>query len=608
MYNRAKKYIKKNKGLKSSVESFVEASKKHGLKNVFLRAAGMNFHGDKAYQKWIAENERVYKSEEIARRLENLTYNPLISILVPIYNVEAKYLKECIDSVVDQYYQNWELCLADDKSTSEHIRPMLEEYAEKDSRINVIFRKENGHISAATNSALDVATGEFIALLDNDDFIKKEALLEIVTLLNKNPDADMIYTDEDKVDQTGKKRSGPFFKPNWSPDAFLGHMYLCHMGVYRKSIAQEIGGFRIGYEGAQDYDFVLRFTEKTNKIYHVPKILYHWRMLPSSTASGAENKDYAYLASLKAKDDALKRRGYKFTLEENLEIHSTNVYYHPNVNSMVSIIIPTKNHGNDLEICLKSIYEKTTWLNFEIIIVDNGSDEQETLDLLNKYKKEKMNFRILKLDVPFNYSLLNNRAVDIANGNYILFLNNDTQVLTDDWMERMLGQAELDYTGAVGAKLLYPDDTIQHSGVVLYDVGPGHAFQYSDRYAVGYFGRLKINYNYLAITGAALMVAKEKFQDVGGFDEENLQVAYNDVDLCLRLYQKGYYNVVRNDVELYHYESKSRGYDTTSEKEKRLENERKYLDKKWKHLYEKGDPFYNENLIGNHSDFSYRKK
>lgn len=607
MYKKIKRYINKNGGFTGAVKQFSSSAKEHGFGAVMSRALNLNKTGDEAYKIWLKNNEKTYTKEEIEKRINEMTIQPKISFLIPVYNVGEEYLRACIDSIVNQYYPNWELCVADDKSTDAHIRPILEEYMKMDNRIKVVFREENGHISAATNSAIEIATGEYVALVDNDDTIRPEALLEIVTLINEHPDADMIYTDEDKIDETGKIRIAPFFKPDWSPDAFWGHMYLCHLGVYRLSIAKKIGGFRIGYEGSQDYDFALRFSEQTDAIYHVPQILYHWRMLPTSTASSADNKDYAYDASIKTKKSALKRRKYDAAIEIEFDKRSTNIVFNPHKDDMVSIIIPTKNHGIDVKKCVDSIYQKSTWKNFEIILVDNGSDDEESLQLFEKYNKEHNNFRILKLDIPFNYSTLNNEAAKVAAGEFLLFLNNDTEVISENWLERMIGQAKLPYTGAVGAKLYYADDRVQHAGIIILDGAPVHAFLGFNRDDLGYFGRLSLNYNYLAVTGAAMMVEKAKFNQVGGFNEK-LAIAYNDVDLCIRLYDKGYFNVCRADVELYHYESQSRGYDDTSDKTERLNKERSYLQELWYDKYLKEDPFYNKNLSDKFADFSLKKK
>jgi Predicted glycosyltransferases len=608
MLKKIRLYLKKNNGISGSIKAFSDAIKEHGGKNVIKRSLGIPINETLKfkkieYSKWCDTYEKKYTQSEIDSINDNLQNKPLISFLVPVYNVEERYLRACIDSILAQYYQNWELCIADDCSTAPYIRPLLTAYMQKDSRIKVVFREENGHISKATNSALSIANGEYIAFVDNDDVILPQALLEVVKLINEHPDADMIYSDEDKINDIGNLRSSPFFKPDWSPDAFWSHMYCCHFNVYRKEIADRIGGLRVGFEGAQDYDFVFRFTEQTTAIYHLPQVLYHWRMIPTSTASGIENKNYAYHATIKAKQDALKRRNYNGFVETSEGNSNTNVVFLPEESDFVSIIIPTKNHGNDVKKCIASIYDKSSWKNFEIILVNNGSDEEESLQIFTELDTKYNSFQILDMPIPFNYSKLNNAAAKIARGNFLLFLNNDTEVITNDWLERLIGQAKLPYCGAVGAKLLYENETIQHSGVIIIDNGPVHAFSGYDKKASGYFSRLDTNYNYLAVTGACLLIEKRKFTSVGGFDE-TLPVTYNDVELCINVYDKGFYNVVRNDVQLYHYESLTRGSDTeAAEKMQRLISERDRLMNKWSKYYH-NDPFYNPNLTRTNIDFS----
>jgi glycosyltransferase involved in cell wall biosynthesis len=364
-------------------------------------------------------------------------------------------------------YPYWELCIADDASTKTYVRALLEEYTSKDPRIKVVFRDENGHIARASNSAIEIAIGEFVTLLDHDDLLTPDALYEVALLLNKHPDADMIYSDEDKVDETNKFKE-PFFKPDWCPDSFLSRMYTCHLGTYRRSLVTEIGGFRAGYEGSQDYDLVLRLTEKTEKIFHIPKILYHWRIHPASTASSLDNKTYAIDASKKALLEAINRRGEPGVVTPAPGPNGYYVVrYQLDTCDLVSIIIPTKNLGNIVDKCLLSIFEKTTYTNYEVILIDNGSNEPATLEVINKWKRKEPNrFRCYPLDIPFNYSKLNNFAVKQAKGKYLLFLNNDTEVVTPDWIEAMTEQAQRPSIGAVGALLLYPDNTIQHAGVV----------------------------------------------------------------------------------------------------------------------------------------------
>lgn len=603
MITKVKRAIHNRGGVKNTLQSVVRFVQSNGIKGSYYRATDIDKFNLFTYHRWLKKNEKTYSAQEVELQLQAMELKPTFSFLIPVYNVDEVYLRTCIDSIINQQYPHWELCLADDASTQAHIRPVLEQYMAQDERIKVVFREQNGHISAATNSALEIATGDFIALVDNDDFIRPNALLEIAKMINAHPDAEMIYTDEDKTDASGKIRLSPYFKPDWSPDAFWGHMYLCHLGVYKTEIARLIGGFRVGYEGAQDYDFALRFSEQTSHIYHVPQILYHWRMIPTSTAASGDNKSYAYDASIRAKESAIERRGYNGIVEVEERQLSTNVYFRPDVEDFISIIIPTKNHGTDVERLIHSIYEKSTWKQFEIILVDNNSDEAESIACFEKLQAQYETLKVVAMPVPFNYSYLNNEAVKYAKGNLLLFLNNDMEVMTPDWLERLAGQAKLPYAGAVGAKLYYPNDRVQHAGVLALKGSPVHAFHNFHRGELGYFGRLSLTYNYLAVTGACLMIEKQKFNEVGGFDEAQLPISYQDVDLCLKLYDKGYFNAVRADVELYHFESQTRGYDDTAEKVARLEREKAYLNERW-HDYLHRDPFYNENLTQEKVDFT----
>lgn len=599
---RLSRYVRNQGGFIPATRKIANVLKRDGAKGTYYRFRNRDMYDKLYYKRWLERNEQSYTQKEVNDYLSKLSYQPKFSFLIPVYNVEEKYLRECIDSIRKQQYKNWELCIADDKSTATHIRPLLEEYMRLDKRIRVVFREENGHISAATNSALEIATGEFIALVDNDDYIRETALFEVVKLMNCYEHVDMVYTDEDKVDAEGQYRLSPFFKPDWSPDAFWGHMYLCHLGIYRTEIARRIGGFRIGYEGSQDYDFALRFTEQTKNIYHVPKILYHWRMIPTSTAASADNKDYAYDASLRAKKSAIERRGYNAVIEEDMHKRSTNVRFNLEEDDFISIIIPTKDHTDLVERCISSIHRLSLYRNFEVILIDNGSTE-ESKNYFNEMEQRYSFLRILELPIPFNYSHLNNEGVKVAQGNLLLFLNNDIEVITGDFLERMGGQAKLPYTGAVGATLYYPNCQVQHAGILSLNNSPVHAFHNFYRGELGYFGRLSLTYNYLAVTGAALMIEKSKFLEVNGFTEE-LSISYNDVDLGLKLYDKGYFNSVRGDVEFFHFESQTRGYDI-GEKKERMEKEKSYLNNKWS-KYLEHDPFYNENLTQEKVDFTLK--
>lgn len=537
------------------------------------------------YNKWLVK----YEEQPIYSELK---YKPLISILIPVYNIDKISLSKCLDSILNQKYENFEVCLVNDCSTKEETLETLKEYENKDSRIRVKHRKENGHISKTTNDALEMAKGEFISLVDDDDELTENALYEVVKVLNENKKLDFIYSDEDKLD-LDENRCHPNFKPDWSPDTFMSMNYICHFTTIRKKLMEEVGGFTVGLEGAQDYDLFLRVTEKTNNIYHIPKILYHWRMVEGSTSMVIDSKSYAIEAGRKSLENALKRRGVTGRVESNGNMAYYKIFYTYKKEPKVSIIIPTRDHADITESCLKSLYEKTTYKNFEVILVNNNSEKKETFDLFSKYKKKYKNFKVLDANYEFNYSKLNNDAVKICSGDYICLLNNDIEIITPEWLEYMVGYAMQKHVGAVGAKLLYPDNTIQHGGVVLGFGVASHAYVGTTNDTIGDNCRLTVPYDYAAVTAACLVISKEKFDEVGGLDEE-LKVAYNDIDLNLKLLEKGYYNVFVPMSELYHHESKSRGYDTTVEKYKRFRIEEDLMYTKWNIIKE--DPFYNKNF------------
>ena len=582
--------------------SIIKNSGFSGLKNRILTIPDYNIDGlilDENYERWI-EHYSIGEEQLIQMRneIESFEYKPKISIIVPVYNVDEVWLRKCIDSVRAQIYNNWELCIADDASPKSHVRQVLEEYIALDSRIKVVFREKNGHISEASNSALELASGDFIGLLDNDDELTADALFQNVRLLNQYPQADMIYSDEDKITVDGQRHS-PFFKPDYSPDLLLTHMYVCHFGVYRSSLVKQIGGFRKGYEGSQDFDLALRMTEVTKNVYHIPKILYHWRTIPESTASGPGAKNYTHFAGLKAINDTLTRRNIDGWVEE-LEGYSNfyRIHYNNTHNPLISIIIPTKD-GTLLDACLNSIYKTAEDKNIEIIIIDNDSSSQDTFNVINKWKSlfgEKL--KVLKQPIPFNYSTLNNNAVNIAAGELILFMNDDVEVLSANWLDDMAGQAMRNEIGAVGAFLLYPDNSVQHSGLTLglgaqRVAGDGHHFRpLTDP---GYFGSLLSVKNVSAVTAACLMIRKELFVQVDGFDEI-LSVAYNDVDLCIKVRELGKRNIWLPYVQMIHHESKTRGIDSINiEKVERLNEEANYMRNKWGDIL-LTDPYYNSNL------------
>jgi O-antigen biosynthesis protein len=557
------------------------------------------------YLEWIRRYDTITDEtrEQIRGAIYNFSCQPLISIVMPVYNPKPEWLIEVIDSVRKQLYSRWELCIADDCSTDKAIRPILEHYAKEDSRIKVVFRESNGHICAASNSALAVADGEWIALLDHDDLLREHALFHVVAAINANPDTRLIYSDEDKVDETGR-RYDPYFKSDWNMDLFYSQNMFCHLGVYDAALLREIGGFREGLEGSQDYDLALRCIEKIkqNQIHHIPKVLYHWRTHANSTAASIDAKPYALLAGERALNEHFVRQN----MNSKVEIigHSYRVRHGiPKLAPLVSLIIPTRNALQLTRTCVSSILEKTTYSNYEIIIVDNGSDDPATLEYFEQLKLDPR-VSVLRDDRPFNYSALNNAAVGIANGEILGLLNNDLEVISPDWLSEMVSHAIRPEIGAVGTKLWYPDNTVQHAGVLLGMGGvAGHAFHKYIDGDHGYFSRLNLVQNFTAVTAACLIVRKAIYQEVGGLNEPDLQIAFNDVDFCLRIHEAGYRNVWTPYAEMYHHESATRGYEDSPEKVARFNREVNYMKNRWAHILLK-DPAYNPNLTLDHSDFS----
>jgi O-antigen biosynthesis protein len=558
-----------------------------------------------SYALWLRQNlPTPDKLAQMKATLPTLDYQPLISIIVPTYNTPPAYLRGAIDSVLAQIYPHWELCIADDASPLPHIRNILEEYSQKDSRIKYAIRSENGHISAASNSALALAKGEYVSLLDHDDLLTPDALYTIVSLLNQHPEADFIYSDEDKIDECGQLRE-PFFKPDWCPDSYLARNYTCHFSTYRHEIIKKIGGFRLGYEGSQDYDLTLRFTEKTDKIFHIPQILYHWRIHYASASANTAAKPYAYQAAIAAIGDAISRRGEIGKVLSHPRFPGYyQIRYQIKNYDLVTIVIPTRNLGKVLDRCLASIFDRSTYPNYEVLLIDNGSDEAESLEIIRFWQqKEAKRLKVIVLDVPFNYSYLNNYAVSQTEAKYLLFLNNDTEVLTDDWIEAMVEQAQRPSIGAIGAKLLYPDNTIQHAGVIIGLGGiAGHGHKNFPPDHPNHFGQIDTMNNYSAVTAACLMCRRDVFLEVGGFNED-LKVAFNDVDLCLKIQRRGYNNIYLPHVILYHYESKSRGFDNNPEKQARFDAEIQLMLQLWSREIAY-DRCYSPHLTRHREDYS----
>jgi O-antigen biosynthesis protein len=561
---------------------------------------------DDPYTRWREQNDFRPSDADWMRRASSLLVSrPCFSFIVPTYNTPEAYLRKMLDSVIAQVYPHWELCIVDDASTKPHVRAVLGEYAALDSRINLRFCEVNGHISAASNVAIEMATGDFIALLDHDDVITADALFHYALVINEDPSVDMIYSDEDKIDDNGN-RFGAFFKPDWSPDRFLSIMYTSHLGVYRTEAVRRIGGFRLGLEGSQDYDLVLRLTETTDRVRHIPRVLYHWRVHPESTTSGMDVKPYARVAALRALSEALDRRGEPGTINWHEDMPgSYTVRYQIDVPKRVSVIIPTRDHAFDVNRCLESLFGLTDYPDFEVVLLDNGSRDFQTLHALDQWsRREPARFRVVRHDVPFNYSAINNFAVEQgSSGDFLLFLNNDTEVITADWMSAMVEQAQRSSIGAVGARLLYEDKRIQHAGVILGIGGiGGHAFRFFPADHLGYYNSLQTITNYSAVTAACMMMRRSVFDEVGRFDER-LGVAYNDVDLCLRVREAGYRIVYVPHAVLYHYESQSRGYDISPEQVDRDSHEKAFMEERWRFSSIR-DPYYNPNLTLLREDFS----
>lgn len=565
--------------MKKYIKSFIKILRRGGTSSNLI-------DNQKCYQEWLEKNNNHIE-------IKKFSYNPLLSVIIPVYNVKREYLVECLESILKQSYPNFEIILIDDNSSNIETLNTLKEY-ENNSKIKIKYRKTNGMISVASNDGIKLAKGEFLVLVDNDDKLDQNAFYYLVEALNKDKTLDFIYTDEDKMDIHGKYFE-PHFKPDYSPDTLMGMNYICHLSCLRTILVREVGGFRKEYDGSQDYDLFLRILDKTKRIYHVPRILYHWRETPSSTSLALGNKSYAYIAGKKALEDTLKRRNIKGEVLDN-PTSSTYLIKYKHDNPKVSIIIPMKDKVNLTKVCIDSLYNKNTYKNFEIIIVDNNSTEEETLNYFNALKKEHDNVKILTIKEEFNYSRLNNLAIKETTGDYILLLNNDTEVLDKDFLDYMVGYASRDHVGCVGLKLLYKDLKVQHAGVVLgYGGVAGHVFVTASNKDIGIFNRLSMPYNYSAVTAACLLVKKSKYLEVGGFDE-NLKVALNDVDFNLKMLKKGYYNVCLNNISLLHYESKSRGYEVTKEQIERFQKEQDYMKKKWGKELE-NDKYFSSNYF-----------
>lgn len=549
------------------------------------------------YHHWILHKlDRQLLEDEYREGYDKLPSHPTISIVMPVYNAPLRLLKEAIESVRNQLYVHWELCIADDCSTDVKVKKLLKSYAAKDAGIRVCFREENGHISEATNSALQMATGSYIVFMDQDDLLSENCLWEIAKAIVQHPQPDLIYSDEDKIDESGFHQSA-YFKPDWSPDHLLAKNYIGHVTVLKKSLIDQVGGLRKEFDGSQDYDLLLRATEQANRIVHIPKVLYHWRIHGQSAAWSEEAKPYAYIAAKKALEEALVRRGLSGKVHYLSGLRGYRIDYHVPAPKKITIIIPTKDQTSLLRNAVDSIFKLTDYPDFEILVLNNNSTTIELQEFLAEYtQRYPTQFRSIEAHFPFNFSKLMNLGVRESRSEYILLLNNDVEVTRPDWLRIMASFASQKHIGAVGARLLYPDDTIQHAGVIVGLGGiAGHAFtgQYKDD--PGYFNLIQTVNNFSAVTAACLLCRREVYTQVNGMDE-NFNVEYNDVDYCLKLLEAGYYNVYVPQVELYHYESATRGHPHQSKASyERHLHEMALFKAKWQ-TYIDRDPYYNPNL------------
>jgi glycosyltransferase involved in cell wall biosynthesis/SAM-dependent methyltransferase len=553
------------------------------------------------YMQWVREYDTLDDEDRAAIRAQISMFvrRPCISIVVPVYDTEEIYLREMIESVLQQLYPHWELCLADDASTKPHVERVLREFATLDSRIKVMRRQTNGHICAATNSALDLATGEFVALLDHDDLLSERALYEVVLELNACPDADVIYSDSDHIDDSGR-RWEPYFKTDWDPDLMLGHNMVSHLGVYRRSLLERIDRLRVGFEGSQDYDLMLRAAEVTtpNRIRHIPAILYHWRRNSRLPSFSDLSLDRCVAAARRAIRSHLERTGLRARVEVAPKTLSFTrvVYALPGERPLVSVIVPTRDRADLLARCADGVLTRTDYEPLELIIVDNDSAEPTTHHLLSQLAEDPR-VRIIRHPGDFNYAAINNRAVQEARGDIVVLLNNDVDVISSWWLEEMVSHALRTEVGAVGAKLLYPDGRVQHAGVVLgVGHGAGHFFHLASRDDTGYFGFLVLTRRVSAVTAACMALRRSVYLEVGGLDEDNFPVAFNDVDFCLRIGARGYAIVWTPHAELYHLESATRGADLGSERLTRLERDAEQLQRRWGTVL-RSDPYYEQERI-----------
>lgn len=590
----------------NAFQKFFIYCKKEGLSSTFHRIEVKLFHKKDTftYERWRKDNQ-ITREELDEQRKAQFSYQPKFSIVVPLFQTKEIYLRALVESVENQTYGNWELCLADGSGADSPLGKIVAEYQKKGLNICYQILEENKGISENTNAAIQMATGEYIVLADHDDIIAENALYECAKAVNLDKNIDVLYSDEDKIDMAGKKYFDPNFKPDLNMDLLCSMNYICHLFVVKKSVIDKVGMLRSEFDGAQDHDFILRCVEAAGKVYHMPKVLYHWRCHINSTAANPESKLYAFEAGRKAVEEHYKRVGIPAKVEHSSFYGMFRTRYCWQEQPLISIIIPNKDHVEDLKKCMDSIEQKSVYRNFEFVIVENNSTEEETFQYY-KELEQRENVRVVYYKGGFNFSKINNYGATYAKGEYLLLLNNDTEIINPECLEELLGYCMREEVGIVGAKLCYEDDTIQHAGVVIGFGGmAGHAFIESSRYDTGYMGRIMCAQDYSAVTAACMMTKKSVFDAVGGLTEE-LEVAFNDIDYCLKVRELGKLVVYNPYAELYHYESKSRGMEDTPEKVERFNSEVAKFCERWEEILRKGDPYYNPNLTLDKADFSLR--
>lgn len=587
-----------------------EFGRKHGLKALFLKSRHklQGLDNDYDYGEWYDLTKPT--GEELEQQRKTVfPGQPKLSIVIPAYKTPEKYLREMLDSILHQTYGNWEVCVANGSPKGEgHIvEKVMKQYMEKDDRFRYKNLGENLGISGNTNAAIEMADGDFIVLADHDDTLPEHALFEVAAAIHDHPRCDVIYSDEDKLDMDGGALFDPHFKPDFNPDLLCSVNYICHLFVVKRELLEQVGGFRHEYDGAQDYDFIFRCTEAAKEICHIPKVLYHWRCHQDSTASNPESKLYAFEAGSRAVMAHYERCGIAAEkVEKGVDYGIYHTTFQIKGNPLVSVVIPNKDHHKDLDLCMRSLIERADYKNLEFVVIENNSTEPETFAYYEKIQKEFPQVRVVTWEREFNYSAINNFGAEFAKGEYLLFLNNDTEIIEPRMIEEMLGFCQRDDVGIVGARLLYQDGTIQHAGVVVGFGGiAGHTFIGLHEAENSYFHRAMCAQDYSAVTAACMMTKVAVFREVGGFTEE-LAVAFNDIDYCMKVRKTGKLVVYAPYAKLYHYESKSRGLEDTPEKVARFNREVAIFARRWPTILEKGDPYYNPNLTLRKSNFALR--